>query len=142
MSNPERPKVGIGIVVLKDGKVLLGRRKGTHGAGGYAGPGGHLEHLESFAACAAREAMEEAGIRIGNIRFLALSNFQDHAPKHYVDIGLVADWLEGEPEVREPDKCEGWAWYDMDALPSPLFGVVANYVEAYRTGKNYFDTHR
>ena len=139
MSNPERPKVGVGVIVLKQGKVLLGKRKGDHAPGVFAGPGGHLEHLESFAACAKRETMEETGIQIGNIRFLALSNFQDYAPKHYVDIGLVADWVSGEPRVCEPDKCEGWDWYDLEALPSPLFGIVKNYVEALKTGKQFFD---
>jgi 8-oxo-dGTP diphosphatase len=42
------PKVGIGVVVVKEGKILLGKRKGSHGNGEYAGPGGHLEYLESF----------------------------------------------------------------------------------------------
>ena len=135
----DRPKVGVGLFVFKDGKVLLGKRKNAHGAGNYAGPGGHLEHLESFAACAKREAMEEAGIEIGNIQFLCVSNLQDHAPKHYVDIGLTADWISGEPEVREPDKCEGWDWYEMDDLPQPMFMTGPNYLEAYTTGKRYFD---
>jgi hypothetical protein len=59
--------------------------------------------------------------------------------RHYADIGLVADWLSGEPRTMEPEKCEGWAWYNIDNLPQPLFGPVATYIEAYKTGKNYFD---
>lgn len=133
------PMTGIGILIFKDGKVLMGKRTGAHAAGVFAGPGGHLEHLESFAFCAKRETLEEAGIEIENIRFLCLTNFTAYAPKQYVDIGLVADWKSGEPRVLEPDQCESWHWYDMNDLPSLLFGVVKNYIEAYRTGKNYFD---
>ena len=48
------PKVGVGVMVLKDGKVLLTRRKGSHGAGEYSFPGGHLEYMESFEDCARR----------------------------------------------------------------------------------------
>ncbi|MCH8049248.1 NUDIX domain-containing protein [Patescibacteria group bacterium] len=136
---PEAPKVGIGGLVFRDGKILLGLRKGAHGEGTYGGPGGHLEHLESFEQCLKREAMEEAGIEIVNIRFLCITNFQNHAPKHYVDIGLMAEWKSGEPRVYEPDKCDGWGWYDLDDLPSPLFGVIPNYIKAYKSAFNFFD---
>ncbi len=139
MEIPQRPKVGIGLLVFKEGKVLLGKRKGAHAAGVYGGPGGHLEHLESFAQCAKREAQEEAGIEITNIRFLCVTNFTTYAPKHYVDIGLIADWGSGDPQVLEPDKCGSWDWYDRDNLPEPLFDVVKNYIQALKTGKIFFD---
>ncbi len=51
----QRPRVGIGVMVMKDGKVLLGKRKGSHGAGEYAWPGGHMEYMESFEDVAKRE---------------------------------------------------------------------------------------
>ncbi|HEY5221254.1 MAG TPA: NUDIX domain-containing protein [Candidatus Paceibacterota bacterium] len=136
----DRPKVGIGVMVLKDGKVLLGKRKGSHGEGQYAWPGGHLEHMESFEGCAKREVMEETGMEIEGIRFLRLLNLKMYAPKHYVDIGLMALWKSGEPKIMEPEKCEEWGWYDMDKLPSPLFGTIDSYIEAYRTGRDYWDS--
>lgn len=49
------PKVGIGVMIFKDGKVLLGKRKGSHGDGEYSFPGGHLNYMESFEDCAQRE---------------------------------------------------------------------------------------
>ncbi len=135
----ERPKVGIGVMILKDRKVLLGKRKGSHGAGEYAWPGGHLEYMESFEDCAKREVKEETGMEVNNVRFLRLLNLKSYAPKHYVDIGLIADWKDGEPKVMEPNKIEGWNWYDMNKLPEPLFSTLETYFEAYKTGKNYFD---
>src|SRR3989344_1839312 len=92
MEEQLRPKVGVGVVIVKEGKILLGKRRGAHGAGQYAGPGGHLEHLESIENCAKREVLEETGLEIDNIRFLCLSNLKVYAPKHYVDIGVIADW--------------------------------------------------
>ncbi len=137
--NNERPKVGIGTMIFKEGRVLLGKRGSSHGSGEYALPGGHLEYMESFEECVKREVREEAGIEIENIRFLRLLNLKTYAPKHYVDIGLIADWKSGEPQVLEPEKCEGWAWYDLNDLPEPLFAALPSYFEAYKTGKNYFD---
>lgn len=135
-----RPKVGIGMLVLRDGKVLLGKRKGAHGEGEYAGLGGHLEFGESIEDCARREAMEEAGIEIKNIRLLCISNIKKYQDKHYIDIGLAVDWAGSEPKVMEKDRNEGWNWYDLDNLPSPLFACEPNYFEALKTGKNFFDS--
>ena len=135
----ERPKVGLGVMVFKEGKVLMGKRKSAHGAGEWAWPGGHLEHGESFESCAKREVKEETGMEINNVRFLRLLNLKHYAPKHYVDIGLVADWKSGEPAVLEPEKCEKWEWFPIDTLPTPRFFACDFAVEAYKTGKNYFD---
>jgi 8-oxo-dGTP diphosphatase len=139
--NIQRPQVGVGVLLLKGNKILLCRRKGSHGEGEWGGVGGHLEGLESFEDGILRELAEEAGpdLRLKNLRFLCVTNFRAHAPKHYVDIGMVAEWKSGKPLVMEPDRIEGeWLWRDLDDLPTPLFGVLANYVEAYRTGKVYF----
>lgn len=133
------PKVGIGVMVMKNGKILLGKRKGSHGEGEYAWPGGHLEYMESFEECAKREVREETGMEIKNVRFVRLLNLKAYAPKHYVDIGLTADWKSGEPKVLEPERCEGWDWYDLDNLPAPLFEALYTAIEAYKTDKNFWD---
>lgn len=125
-----RPRVGICVLVVREGKILLGKRRGSHGDGEYASPGGHLEHLESFQACAAREVLEETGLQIGELRFLRVLNCVQYAPKHYIDIAFVAPWVGGEPEVREPDKVERWDWYAIDALPSPVFAMLPSAIAA------------
>jgi 8-oxo-dGTP diphosphatase len=80
-------------MVMNDDKVLLGKRRGLHGTGEYAFPGGNLGHMESLAYFAAREIAEERGLEITNVRFLYVANVTKYAPKHYLRIGLVADWL-------------------------------------------------
>lgn len=126
------PRVGIGVMILKDGKILLGKRKGSHGEGEYAFPGGHLEYMESFEDCAARETREECGIEICNVRFQHLSNLTRYAPKHYVHIAMIADWRSGEAQLLEPEKCESWAWYDLSDIPEPLFETCRVSLEMYR----------
>jgi 8-oxo-dGTP diphosphatase len=137
--NNHQPKIGIGVMIFKDNKILLGKRKNSHGDGQYASPGGHLEYMESFEECARRECREETGVQIENPRFLMIANLKQYAPKHYVHINLIADWKSGEPQVMEPEKCEGWDWYDLENLPQPLFSTIPSYIEAYKSGRNYFD---
>lgn len=135
-----RPKVGIGVMVMKDGKVLYAQRRGAHGEGEYSFLGGHMEHMESFEDCARREVKEECGIEIDNVRFLCVSNLKQYSPKHYVDIGILADWKSGDPVITEKDRFIGeWGWCEIDHLPEPLFGPIYNYIESYETGKKYFD---
>lgn len=136
---PERPKVGIGVMIIKDGKILLGLRKGAHGENTYTPPGGHMEYMESFENTVRREVKEETGMEIKNIKFLCLFNLKEYAPKHYVNLGFTAEWASGKPKVMEPDKCESWNWYDIDNLPSPLFATMPYYVKAYKIGRNFWD---
>jgi 8-oxo-dGTP diphosphatase len=138
----DRPKVGIGILIIRSSTILLGKRLSSHGVGEYGGPGGHLEGMESFEACVLRELEEEAGdeIKIKNLGFLCVTNLTKYPPKHYVDIGMLAEWESGEPIVKERNKLESWNWFDINKLPSPLFGCVENYIEAYKTGKTYFQS--
>lgn len=98
-----------------------------------------MEYMESFEGCARREVREETGIEIENVRFLRLMNLKAYAPRHYVDIGLTADWKSGEPRALEPDRVELWKWYRIDNLPSPLFASVLTYIEALKIGRSFWD---
>ena len=119
-------RVGVGVLVVRDGRVLLGRRLGSHGAGTWAPPGGHLEPGETVDACARREALEETGLVLGDVAPgpWSVDDFPEIA-RRYVTLFAVAD-AAGEPGRREPDKCAGWAWCAWDALPEPLFAPLAS----------------
>jgi 8-oxo-dGTP diphosphatase len=121
------PQVGVGVVVVRGGRVLLGERRGSHGAGTWALPGGHLEFGEDVAACAARELMEETGLAANGFAQAPYTNDVFSAEgRHYVTLFVVAEGVRGEPRVCEPDKCSGWHWCDWDALPTPLFAPLAS----------------
>ena len=115
------PKVGVMVLLFKEGKVLLGKRKKDDGTlGMYGTPGGLLEYLETFSEGAARELMEETGLVAGEFTPLCVTNVRQLAPAHFVMVTLRADWKGGEPENREPDKCEGWEWFPVDAPPASM----------------------
>lgn len=119
-------RVGVGVLVVRGGRVLLGERRGSHGAGAWAPPGGHLEFGETPEACARREAAEETGLALGTVRPgpWSVDYFPD-VGRHYATLFVVAD-AAGEPERREPEKCAGWQWFEWDRLPEPLFAPLAS----------------
>ncbi len=49
-----KPSVGLGVIVLRDECVLLGKRKNSHGDGSWSFPGGHIELNETITQCAKR----------------------------------------------------------------------------------------
>ena len=121
------PKVGIGVIVVKDDKILIGKRRNAHGEGTWAFPGGHLHFDETWEECAKREVMEETGLKIKNTVFVQTTNdIMQKDRKHYITIYMKADFVSGEAKVCEPDKCEGWEWREWDDLPSPRFIPLEN----------------
>lgn len=127
--------VGVGVMIVRDGKVLLQQRAGSHGAGSYAWCGGGLEFGESFEDAARRETLQETGMQVTSLRFLCLSNIREYG-RHYVDIEFLAE-ATGEPKHLEPDAGGEWIWYPLDALPGPLFAPVARAVESYHRYISY-----
>lgn len=124
----ERPKVGIGVLIVdKNNRILLGKRKGAHGEGCWAPPGGHLEFGESWEACAQREVLEETGLIIAKPWFYGVTNdvFYE-SNKHYITIFMHAQYTGGVIQNCEPEKCEGWEWFARNRLPEELFLPLAN----------------
>jgi 8-oxo-dGTP diphosphatase len=116
------PRVGVGVLVVRDARLLLGERLGSHGAGTWALPGGHLEFGETPGACARRELLEETGLVAASIEpGPYTSDLFPAEGRHYVTLFMIADGVTGEPARREPAKCARWAWFAWSELPAPLF---------------------
>ncbi len=123
----QRPRVGIGVIIYKKDKVLLGKRRNAHGEGSWCFPGGHLEYGETFESCAKREVQEETGLKISNIRRGPYTNdIFEKESLHYITLYMLADYESGSEKVREPEKCEKWEWFHWDKLPQPLFLPIEN----------------
>lgn len=123
----DQVRVGVGAFILSSSSsqnpqnptFLIGKRLGSHGAGTYALPGGHLEFGESPEECAAREILEETGLEVKNVRFLTATNdVLREDQKHYVTMFVVCERVSEEEEARvmEVDKCEGWEWSEWEEL--------------------------
>lgn len=126
----EHPRVGVGVFIRNEGKILIGKRRGEHGGGYWQLAGGHLENGESFEECARREALEETNLEIENIRHLTTTNDVFPDGKHYVTVFMVGDYRSGDLCTNEPDKCEGWEWRTWEELPEPLFLPLEHVVES------------
>jgi 8-oxo-dGTP diphosphatase len=121
------PQVGVTVIIEEKGKVLLIQRRCAHGAGSWSTPGGHLEFGESPEHCAIRETLEEVGIEIGNVRFVAVTNdiFKDSG-KHYITLWMRADHLSGKPRIAAEQEVAEVGWFNWEFLPSPLFVPLEN----------------
>ena len=128
--------IGVNTIVVRDGKLLLGMRKNCYGAGTWALPGGHLEQGEGLAEGAARELLEETGMIPEKMEFTNIVNNPQEESRHYIQIGFEAIGTIGEPENKEPDRCEEWRWFDMSKLPENVFPNHKEQIELFVT-KDY-----
>jgi 8-oxo-dGTP diphosphatase len=132
-AKPNRPGVGVGVFVRKDGQILLQKRIGAHGAHTWSLPGGHLEYGESPEQTAMREAKEELNVDVKNLRVVGLTNdINAGEGKHYITIFVEAEYAGGEPKINEPDRTSEIMWSSPDKLPQPLFIPLKNFVENRR----------
>jgi 8-oxo-dGTP diphosphatase len=122
----KQPRVGVGVIVKRDSKILLGKRKGSHGEGTWNFPGGSLDFNEEIFDCAKREVREEAGIEITHLTVGPYTNDFFEEGKHYITLFVICEYASGEVSIREPDKCEQWKWFTWNELPEPLFLPIQN----------------
>ena len=121
------PKVGVAAIILAEKRLLLIRRRGAHGEGTWAVPGGHLDYGESPAACAIREVREEVGLTVTDPRCIALTNDIFAAEgRHYITIWMRVECAEASSIIPAVDEVSEWGWFALDALPTPLFLPLEN----------------
>lgn len=131
---------GIGVILVKEQKILLGKRhpdpdkadSAFRSAGEWCLPGGKIDWGETLEDAAIREVLEETGIKIFNPTVISVHNFKNEFA-HFVTVGLVVKKWEGEARVMEPDEITEWKWFNLDRLPYPRyfpsFGVINNFLK-------------
>ena len=123
------PTVRVFVIIERDGRILVGKRKSGVAQGTWGTPGGKLDLGESFEECARREVREETALSLGELRLLGVLN--DPMPEHgdhQVTIWMHAALPSGEPENPAPDETECWEWHGISALPTPVFPPLAHLV--------------
>ncbi len=145
METAEKKRVGagIGVMLWRDGKILLGLRNSDpakaqsalRGEGTWTMPGGKLEFGETIEEGAKRETLEETGIILNDVRVICV-NTEKNEHAHFITIGAYCDNFTGEfsnePELKEPDEIVRWEWFDINNLPSPMFPSSAHIIVNYR----------
>ena len=132
-----RPQVGVGVIFVRGDTVFLAKRHGAHGEDTWASAGGHLENGDTLEECGRREAMEELGVTVEDLRYLCVSNIIAY-DKHYVDIEFLGEIGDQEPRLMEPESFIASGWFSLDDLPEPLFHAMRYALDSYRTGQHYF----
>lgn len=138
MTDKKRPKIGLGVMVFNGQKVLLAKRKNSHGEGMWCCPGGHLEWGERFEECAKREVLEETGVEVDDVEIVGITNdITEEWDTHYITICTKGGKWKGEPQVVEPEKNIKVGWYPLDDLPLPLFPATRKMIFNFREGRIY-----
>lgn len=130
--------ITIAVWVIKENKILLGLRQNSFSAGNWGPPGGHLEFFENAQQAAARELFEETNMVCNNFTFLSLVN-DPHDDFHYFHINFIANDIQGEPEVKEPDLCVEWKWFPLNKLPDNMMPAQKRGILTYLNNENFVD---
>ncbi|HEY8999281.1 MAG TPA: NUDIX domain-containing protein [Candidatus Saccharimonadales bacterium] len=137
MSETKHTELGCEVVIVRDGKILLGKRKNCYGAGSWGLPGGHLEFNERLVDCICREIKEELGATVKPVQLKLVGISEGvHAPDghHHVHATFELKAPEDfEPKLMEPERCEEWRWFSLNDLPLDNFfiahrGAIENYL--------------
>ena len=146
MTEKKKVGVGFGVMMLKDGKLLLGKRHDDpekassllNGAGTWTMPGGKLDFGETFGDGAKREVLEETGIKLNKLDVICVNQDMIETA-HFITIGLFSDNFAGQPRVMEPDEITEWRWFDLNKLPKPIYFPSAKVLENYKQQKFYIN---
>lgn len=137
-------KAGVGIMLLKDSKVLLGRRNADpkkasselHGENTWTLPGGKIHFGERIQDAAKREVEEETGIVAKKIKAISIGNeIVDDA--HFITIGFLCENFKGKPKPMEPDEIVEWKWFPIKKLPEPIYTPSLKLINNFLDKKIY-----
>lgn len=116
---PDRPYVGVGVVIFRGDQVLLAQRGKPPRRYTWSIPGGAQEIDETVREAARREVREETGLEIEILGLIDVVDSINRDPDgrvqfHYTLVDFVAEWRSGEAVAGDdvPEVC----WADLDDL--------------------------
>jgi ADP-ribose pyrophosphatase YjhB (NUDIX family) len=116
---PNRPLIGVGVVVFKGDEVLLVRRGKPPREGRWSLPGGRQRLGETVRETARREVAEEAGLEVEVTALLDVVDSITRDPAgaiayHYTLVDFLAEWRAGR--AAPGGDAAALAWADPAAL--------------------------
>ncbi len=128
----------VALILIKGNKVLLMKRCNTGYMDGYYGMvSGHLEKNESLKQAMIREAFEEVGILIKEENIQIVCEIRRGDNDNYFNYFLTTKIYEGEPSIKEQDKCQELIWCDLDKLPENTIIAEKRAVYNYLNGISF-----
>ena len=114
----------VAVLVVHNGKLLLGKRIKEACFEAWQCPGGYLLKGESLEAAAKRICLQKAGLEIESVRNGPCTNnvFSASVPvKHTVTLYLLTNCFNLKNNRQFENKEYDWSWYELADLPEPLF---------------------
>jgi 8-oxo-dGTP pyrophosphatase MutT (NUDIX family) len=120
--------IGVRVLMEQDGRVVLVWH--SYEELWYL-PGGGVDRDETLEAALRREAREELGAELGQLRLLgAYSNFAEYKSDHTL-IFVCHDFALAGAKGREIDR---FGFFDLEDLPEDISPATRRRIEEYRTG--------
>jgi len=139
---PRRPLVGVGCLVLREGRILLVKRAYPPGKGRWSIPGGHVEIGESLLKAAERELKEETGLKgvaVGVVNVDEVITVDERGVRyHYILVTVLIDGVTGDP--RPGGDALDAKFYRLDELKGvELTPATRGLISKIEDGKLFLD---
>ena len=135
-------RAAVYLILIKDGKTLLSRRFNTGWMDGkYSLIAGHLDGNETVFDTMIRESFEEAGVKVtkNDLKPVKVLHRKSN-DQEYMDFFFLAEKWEGEPTIKEPNKCDDMSWFPIDSLPENTLHYVRDVIENYKDGISFIES--
>lgn len=114
----KNPAPAAGVILEKDGRVLLVKRKFKPKAGLWSLPAGFVEYDESPESAAVRETFEETGIKVNIVQLFEVFGACDLPDNHVVVVLYVAEMTGGK--LCPGDDASDARFFPLQKLPPDL----------------------
>lgn len=123
------PAPGVAVIAVKDGKILLVKRKLNPMKGTWALPGGFMDQGETIVQAGLRELREETGLKAKKAVFFDIATLETLMFGTVLVIAIKADITTGI--VKAGDDAEDARYFDMKKLPFIGFIGHRNFIKKY-----------